>query len=114
MLPCPSDARLHEPYVKSALEYVALAENAHGPISKPVDFSYIWGDAAEELERVAASARIINLETSITTSEDYEPKGINYRMHPANTPCLTAAKIDCCVVKAPHERDGGKYHTGAK
>lgn len=60
VLPCPSDARLHEPYVKSALEYVALAENAHGPISKPVDFSYIWGDAVEELERVAASARIIN------------------------------------------------------
>ena len=34
-------------------------------------------------------------------------KGINYRMHPANVPCLTAAKIDCCVLANNHILDWG-------
>jgi poly-gamma-glutamate capsule biosynthesis protein CapA/YwtB (metallophosphatase superfamily) len=106
----PSNPALHEPYVKSALEYLAMAEIANGPIPKPVDFSYVWGDAAEELDRAALAARIINLETSITTSENREPKGINYRMHPANAGCLTAAKIDCCVLANNHVLDWG--HAG--
>ena len=104
----PSSPALHEPYVQSALEYVAMAESANGPIRKPVDSSYIWGDAAEELDREALAARIINLETSITTSENYEPKGINYRMHPANISCLTAAKIDCSVLANNHTLDWGR------
>ena len=37
VLPHPSDPGLHESYVESAGEYVALAERANGPISKPVD-----------------------------------------------------------------------------
>ena len=108
ILPLPSDPVLHEPYVQSALEYVAMAEQAHGPIPKPVGLSYIWGDALEELDRVAPAARIVNLETSVTTSDCYESKGINYRMHPANTPCLTAAKIDCCVLANNHTQDWGR------
>ncbi len=103
----PSSPVLYEPYVRSALEYVAMAERSNGPIAKPVEFSYVWGDAVEEIERVAPAARIINLETSITTSEDLEPKGINYRMHPANIACLTAAKIDCCVLSNNHVLDFG-------
>jgi poly-gamma-glutamate capsule biosynthesis protein CapA/YwtB (metallophosphatase superfamily) len=108
VLPHPSKAGLYEPYARSALEYVAMAENANGRIPKPVEFSYIWGDAAEELDRMAPAARVINLETSVTTSEDHVPKGINYRMHPANTPCLTAAKIDCCVLANNHVLDWGR------
>jgi poly-gamma-glutamate synthesis protein (capsule biosynthesis protein) len=104
-LPHPSAPGLHEPCVESPVDYLDLAERAHGPISKPVGFSYIWGDAMDELERVKPAARIINLETSVTTSEQYEPKGINYRMHPENTPCLTAAKIDCCVLANNHVLD---------
>jgi poly-gamma-glutamate capsule biosynthesis protein CapA/YwtB (metallophosphatase superfamily) len=107
ILPHPSNPRLHEQYADSALEYVALAENANGPISRPVDYLYIWGDAREEFKRFAPDALIINLETSVTTSEMYEPKGINYRMHPANTPCLTAAKLDCCVLANNHVLDWG-------
>jgi poly-gamma-glutamate synthesis protein (capsule biosynthesis protein) len=39
--------------------------------------------------------RIINLETSVTTSDEFwQGKGINYRMHPKNVPCLSQAKID--------------------
>ena len=107
VLPCPSGPGLHESYVESAVEYVELDERANGPISKPVDFSYIWGDAAREFERVKPDVRIVNLETSITTSEEYERKEINYRMHPANTPCLAAAKIDCCVLANNHVLDWG-------
>lgn len=110
VLPHPSDPRIHESYVKSALGYVELAETANGPIPRPVDFSYIWGDAIEELESVGPDVRIINLETSVTTSEVWTAKGINYRMHPRNIPCITVAKIDCCVLGNNHILDWG--HSG--
>jgi poly-gamma-glutamate capsule biosynthesis protein CapA/YwtB (metallophosphatase superfamily) len=108
VLPHPGNPRLYERRTKSARWFVELAEKANGPIPKPVSFSYIWGDALDELQRVAPDFRIINLETSITTSEDRAPKGINYRMHPANTPCITVAKIDCCVLANNHVLDWGR------
>jgi len=67
------------------------------------------GDALAELERVQPHARIINLEIAVTASEDAAPdKSIHYRMHPANTRCLTAAKIDCCVLANNHVLDWGR------
>ena len=108
VLPHPSDPTLYEPYMRDARGYVEIAEQTNGPILQPVDFSYIWGDALEELTREIPDLRIINLETSITTSSDYwEGKGINYRMHPANAPVLTAAEIDCCVLANNHVLDWG-------
>jgi len=108
VLPHPSDPKIYEPYLRDANGYVRLAERENGPISRPVDFSYIWGDALEELERVAPDLRIINLETAVTRSNDYWPeKGINYRMHPDNIPCLTAAGIDCCALANNHVLDWG-------
>jgi poly-gamma-glutamate synthesis protein (capsule biosynthesis protein) len=108
VLPHPSDPHLYESYMKSALGYVELAEEANGPIPRPVDYSYIWGEALEVLERRAPDIRIINLETAVTTSEAWEEKGIHYRMHPENTPCLTAAKIDCAVLANNHLLDWGE------
>lgn len=108
VLPSPSSPELYEPFVRFATDYVEMAESVNGPIPKPVDFAYIWGDALAELDRAAPAARIINLETSITTSGYYEPKGINYRMHPANVPCLTAARIDCCALANNHVLDWGR------
>jgi len=106
ILPRPGDPRLFEPYVRSALEYVALAERASGPLPRPVDFAYIWGDALAELERVNPDARIVNLETAVTTNNEPWPgKGIHYRMNPANVPCLTAAGLDCCVLANNHVLD---------
>lgn len=105
ILPHPCNPRLYEGYVKDARDYVELAERMNGPITKPVDFAYIWGDALTELERRAPDVRIINLETAVTTSDKYWPKGINYRMHPANAPCLTAAAVDCCVLANNHVLD---------
>ena len=104
----PSNPMIYEPYVKDARRYVELAEMANGEISKPVSFSYIWGDALHELERVSPDLRIINLETSVTASNDYwRGKGINYRMHPENIQCVTAAKIDFCSLANNHVLDWG-------
>jgi poly-gamma-glutamate synthesis protein (capsule biosynthesis protein) len=108
VLPHPSDPRLHESYMNSALGYVELAERANGTIPTPVDFAYVWGDALAEFERVRPDARIINLETAVTRSDDWQPKGINYRMHPKNVPCLTAAGVDCCALANNHVLDWGR------
>ena len=35
-------------------------------------------------------------------------KRIHYRMHPGNVACLTAAKIDCCVLANNHAMDWGR------
>jgi len=108
VLPHPGDPLIHEIYLKSALGYVRIAEKVNGPIPSPVDFSYIWGDALGELDRKGPDLRIINLETSVTTSDDFWPrKGINYRMHPDNTSVIGAASINCCVLANNHVLDWG-------
>jgi poly-gamma-glutamate synthesis protein (capsule biosynthesis protein) len=87
---------------------VELAEALNGPIAKPVDFAYIWGDALQELSLLKPDVRIINLETAVTKSDKYwRGKEIHYRMHPNNVPCLTAAEIDCCVLANNHVLDWG-------
>jgi poly-gamma-glutamate synthesis protein (capsule biosynthesis protein) len=104
----PSEPGLHEAYVRDARTYVALAEAKNGSIRSPVDDGYVFGAALAELDRVAPDARIVNLETSITKSNDAWPgKGIHYRMHPGNVGCLTAARIDCCVLANNHVLDWG-------
>ena len=107
ILPHPGNPQLHEPYVSSATTYVELAESTHGPIPRPVDYAYVWGDALDVLRRLDPAVRIINLETSITESEDFLPKGINYKMSPANARVLTVADIDCCVLANNHVLDWG-------
>jgi poly-gamma-glutamate capsule biosynthesis protein CapA/YwtB (metallophosphatase superfamily) len=108
VLPHPGDPLLREFYVSSAKTYVRLAEEANGPIPAPITFSDVWGDALTELKRAAPQARIINLETSVTKSRDYTPKGINYKMNPENIACLTAAGVDCCVIANNHILDFGE------
>jgi poly-gamma-glutamate capsule biosynthesis protein CapA/YwtB (metallophosphatase superfamily) len=108
VLPYPSAPVLYEPYIKDARQYVDIAERMNGPIPRQVDFSYIWGEAAEELHRAGPDLRLINLETSVTESDDYwKGKGINYRMHPKNGPCLTAARVDFCSLANNHILDWG-------
>jgi poly-gamma-glutamate synthesis protein (capsule biosynthesis protein) len=109
VLPHPGNPVLYEPYVRDARDYVHLAEIAHGPIQLPVNVEYIWGEALEELQRAKPDVRIINLETSITSSEDACPdKPVLYRMHPGNIGCLTAAGIDCCCLANNHVLDWGR------
>lgn len=100
----PCDPVLYEPWVRSAVEYVALAERRNGPIPRRVDGPYLWGEALDVMGE--ATVRIINLETAVTDrGEPWPQKGIHYRMNPANLYCLTAAGIDCCVLANNHVLD---------
>src|SRR5271165_5172185 len=87
-LPHPCSPVLHEGYVNSAIDCLRLAEQANGPVPRPADFAYVWGARLDEWLSARPHARIVNLETSITRSDAFEPKGINYRMSPENAPCL--------------------------
>jgi poly-gamma-glutamate synthesis protein (capsule biosynthesis protein) len=109
ILPWPSSPELREPYVHDAREYVKLAESINGPISRPVEPAYVWGDALALLDELAPDARIVNLETSVTVSDEFSPeKDIHYRMHPRNVDCLTAARLDVCVLANNHVLDFGR------
>ena len=90
------------------MDYVDLAEAANGPILRGVAPIYVWGAALDEFNRMRPDLRIVNLETSISRSDDYEPKGINYRMSPENADILKAAAIDCCVLGNNHVLDWGR------
>jgi poly-gamma-glutamate capsule biosynthesis protein CapA/YwtB (metallophosphatase superfamily) len=104
----PSDPRLYEPYVEDARDYVALAELANGPIPRPVEDAYPFGDALAILAREQVHARIVNLETSITTSPTHWlDKGIHYRMHPSNVGCVLRLGVDVCVLANNHVLDWG-------
>lgn len=101
----PGSPVLYESHADSALAYVRLAETVHGHIPRRVRPDYVWGDALSILQTAEAAARIVNLETAITVRDTYEPKGINYRMHPGNVECLQVADIDCCVLANNHVMD---------
>jgi len=108
VLPHPSEPGLHEEYVKDARDYVRLAERVNGPIARPVSCDYIWGDALAQWQAYRPDLRLINLETSVTTSPYYwQSKGIHYRMHPDNVRCLEVARPDCCLLANNHVLDWG-------
>ncbi|MFE3659329.1 CapA family protein [Streptomyces sp. NPDC059165] len=109
ILPHPGDPALREGYVRDARDYVALAESVNGAIPQPVDYSWPWGDALDVLDAVAPDVRVVDLESSVTTSDDFAPaKAVAYRMHPDNVPCLTAARPDVCALANNHVLDFGR------
>lgn len=108
ILPHPSNPVLYEPFVRDARYYVKLSEDLNGPIKRPVDYSYIWGDAIDVLNKMKPDIRLINLETAITSSDDYwSDKEVYYRMNPENIDCLKVARIDCCCLANNHVLDWG-------
>jgi poly-gamma-glutamate synthesis protein (capsule biosynthesis protein) len=107
ILPHPSDPTLHERWADTALDYVRLAEQANGPIPRGAGFNYPWGEALTAWRALAPDLVIANLETAITRSDDYAPKGINYRMSPENLGCLTAAGLSACALANNHVLDWG-------
>lgn len=107
ILQSPGDPALFEEYARSAIRYVQLAEAAHGKIPRHAPPDYVWGDALPIMTEAQIALRIINLETAVTTSDRHWPKGINYRMDPANVACLQAARVDCCVLANNHVLDWG-------
>ena len=108
ILPCPSPPEIYEPYLRSALDYVALAERQCGAIPRAVAFDYVWGDALDIFRGTPPDVRIVNLETALTCCAVPAPKGINYRCHPGNVPCLAVAAIDGCVLANNHVLDWGE------
>ena len=106
ILPHPGDPTLRERSVQDARTYVALAAQVNGSIPSPVDWSWPWGDALELFTDTDCHARIVNLETSITTSSDFAPgKAVHYRMHPANLPALRIVRPDVCMLANNHVLD---------
>jgi len=113
ILPHPGDPSLAEFYVQNANEYVALAEAVNGPIPRPVDFAWPWGDALAAVDNAEPDARVMNLETSITRCDERAvEKGIHYRMCPDNIGCLAAARPDACVLANNHTLDFGRQGLG--
>ncbi|KOV67553.1 CapA family protein [Streptomyces sp. MMG1121] len=109
ILPHPGNPELREGYVTDARSYVELAEAVSGPIPAPVEPAWPWGEALRVLERFAPDARIVNLETAVTDSDEFAPgKAVHYRMHPANLPALTVARPDVCVLANNHVLDFGR------
>ena len=108
MLAAPCDPTLHEPYMDDARDYIGIAEDASGPIPRGMGPEYPWGDALAVLDAARPDARIINLETSITRSDDWDrQKDIHYRVSPENAACLSAARIDVCTLANNHVLDWG-------
>jgi len=105
----PGSPKLDERMVHDARSYVDLAARANGPIPHPVDWSWPWGDAIGVIKNAGCDARIINLETSITTSNDYaQGKAVHHRMNPANIKALIAIQPDACVLANNHVLDFGR------
>ncbi|MFI7066342.1 CapA family protein [Kribbella sp. NPDC050124] len=108
ILPHPGDPALWERSVSDARTYVRLAEQKNGVIPAPVGFDWPWGDALGLLDRFAPDVRMVNLETSVTTSDRAEPgKAVHYRMNPGNLPALTIAEPDVCSIANNHILDFG-------
>lgn len=108
ILPYPGSPELREGFTRHAGDYVRLVEARSGPVPVPAGFSWPWGDALQALETFRPDVRVMNLETSVTSSPAFAPgKGIHYRMAPANLPCLSAARPDVCVLANNHVMDFG-------
>ncbi len=109
VLPHPGNPTLWESHIRDARDYVELAERVNGPIPRPVDVDWPWGDALQVLFAASPDARIINLETSVTRSADIAAgKRVHYRMEPDNLPSLTVARPDVCVLANNHVLDFGR------
>jgi poly-gamma-glutamate capsule biosynthesis protein CapA/YwtB (metallophosphatase superfamily) len=105
----PGDPSLRESSIHDARTYVRAAEAVSGRIGRPVCFSWPWGDALRTLDEVAPDVRVINLETSITRSDEFAPeKAVHYRMNPWNLPCVAVGRPDACVLANNHVLDFGR------
>ena len=108
ILPHPGAPELREPYMRDARGYVRLAEHANGPIPRPVDWRWPWGEVLALLDNAATDVRLINLETTITADGEFaDHKPVCYRMHPDNLPALTAFRPDVCALANNHILDFG-------
>lgn len=90
-----------------ATQYQQWSAALHGAEMLPQRHDYPWGAALGILEAAQPDFRLVNLETAITTADQWARKQFNFRMHPANIACLTAAGIDCVSLANNHVLDFG-------
>lgn len=90
-----------------AQQYRDWSTAIYGSPQSPVPHDYIWGDILPLFDQAQPDFRLVNLEVAVTTSNAWENKAFNFRMHPDNVPCLSAAKIDCCALANNHILDFG-------
>lgn len=108
VLAAPGSPRLVEEYVRDARAYVDLAERVSGPVPRAVEPAWPWGDVLQAMTAEGPGIVVMNLETSVTTSEERAPgKGIHYRMNPANIACLSVAGVDVWTLANNHVLDHG-------
>ncbi len=104
----PGDPLIREPHLRDARGYIRLAEHINGSIPRPVHWDWPWGEVPALLDYAAPDVRLINLETTITTGDQFaEGKTVCYRMHPDNVPALTALRPDVCTLANNHVLDFG-------
>jgi len=105
----PGSPDLHEDVVHDARSYVALAERVNGPIPRGAGPTWPWGDVLAEMDSFEPAVRVMNLETSVTRSDDAAlDKAVNYRMCPSNIGVLTAARADVWALANNHVLDYGQ------
>ena len=104
----PGDPGLREDFVTDARTYVRLAEQANGPVPRPVPPTWPWGATLEVMDAAPEAVRLMNLETSVTRSEHRAPgKAVHYRMSPDNVAVLRVAGVDVWALANNHLLDHG-------
>jgi poly-gamma-glutamate capsule biosynthesis protein CapA/YwtB (metallophosphatase superfamily) len=66
-------------------------------------YKFVWGDTLRFF--LNSDVNIVNLETSITTNTEKDPKEFNYQMHPDNVRALQEARIHYCSLANNHTLD---------
>jgi poly-gamma-glutamate capsule biosynthesis protein CapA/YwtB (metallophosphatase superfamily) len=102
ILPHKSDPRLYESSVKDARDYLPSSLK-----KRTVSYQYPWGDLLDDPRFIQSDLKLINLETSVTTSVQPAKKEILYKMHPGNLQVIKKAKIDYCNLANNHVLDWG-------
>lgn len=102
-----NDPTLYESFVKSALYYLPPTMKKYSNPNTYVNYDYIWNSLLSNKFYTNSDLRIINLETSITTSKTPQNKQVLYKMHPKNIVTLKIAKIDYCNMANNHVMDWG-------
>ena len=71
VLPHPCEPRLSRALGALGASTTSSWRSAHGPDRpRPSMPAYVWGDALDELRAQRPDARIVNLETAVTASDD--------------------------------------------
>jgi len=95
ILTAPEDS-LHASYWKQRHPDIAARYQSLG-------HKFVWGNTLDFFHN--SDVNIINLETSITTNTEKDPKEFNYQMHPDNVKALLEARVHYCSLANNHTLD---------